>query len=118
MASLMWHCLSHGASVRNLVRWALRPVDDRNLTLSLRREGGDRPAPALRSPPYWTCSPSGDRLFQKINPMPDHTATALAHPNIAFVKYWGNQDNVLRLPANASLSLNLGGLETPDDRGE
>ena len=44
--------------------------------------------------------------------MPEHTATALAHPNIAFVKYWGNQDNLLRLPANASLSLNLGGLET------
>jgi diphosphomevalonate decarboxylase len=44
--------------------------------------------------------------------MPDHTATALAHPNIAMIKYWGNQDNALRLPANASLSLNLAGLET------
>jgi len=44
--------------------------------------------------------------------MPEHTATALAHPNIAFVKYWGNQDNVLRLPSNASLSMNLDGLET------
>ena len=44
--------------------------------------------------------------------MPDHTATALAHPNIAFIKYWGNQDNNLHVPANASLSLNLSGLET------
>ncbi|HXV44385.1 MAG TPA: diphosphomevalonate decarboxylase [Anaerolineae bacterium] len=40
------------------------------------------------------------------------TATALAHPNIAFIKYWGNQDDVLRLPANPSLSMNLGNLHT------
>ncbi len=39
-------------------------------------------------------------------------ATALAHPNIAFIKYWGNQDNDLRLPANPSLSMNLGDLWT------
>lgn len=39
-------------------------------------------------------------------------ATALAHPNIAFIKYWGNQDDELRLPANASLSMNLGALHT------
>ena len=39
-------------------------------------------------------------------------ATALAHPNIAFIKYWGNQDNTLRLPSNASLSMNLGSLYT------
>ena len=37
-------------------------------------------------------------------------ATALAHPNIAFIKYWGNQDNGLRLPSNSSLSMNLGSL--------
>jgi diphosphomevalonate decarboxylase len=40
------------------------------------------------------------------------SATALAHPNIAFIKYWGNRDDVLRLPANSSLSMNLAGLET------
>jgi len=39
-------------------------------------------------------------------------ATALAHPNIALIKYWGNQDDNLRLPANPSLSMNLGSLQT------
>jgi diphosphomevalonate decarboxylase len=42
----------------------------------------------------------------------DRKATALAHPNIAFIKYWGNQDEALRLPANPSLSMNLGSLYT------
>ena len=40
------------------------------------------------------------------------TAKAAAHPNIAFIKYWGNQDHDLRIPANGSLSMNLEGLET------
>lgn len=39
-------------------------------------------------------------------------AVALAHPNIAFIKYWGNQNDALRLPANASLSMNLANLYT------
>lgn len=40
------------------------------------------------------------------------SAAAVAHPNIAFIKYWGNRDDNLRLPANGSLSMNLGGLRT------
>jgi len=40
------------------------------------------------------------------------TATALASPNIAFIKYWGDQDPCLRIPANSSLSMNLAGLIT------
>jgi diphosphomevalonate decarboxylase len=46
--------------------------------------------------------------------MPTHThsAAALAHPNIAFIKYWGNRDNALRLPVNGSISMNLDGLYT------
>jgi diphosphomevalonate decarboxylase len=40
------------------------------------------------------------------------TATAIAHPNIAFIKYWGNCEPDARIPANGSISMNLGGLET------
>jgi diphosphomevalonate decarboxylase len=40
------------------------------------------------------------------------SATAIAHPNIAFIKYWGNRDEQLRIPANGSISMNLAGLET------
>lgn len=39
-------------------------------------------------------------------------ATAEAHPNIAFIKYWGNSNHTLRIPANGSLSMNLDGLFT------
>lgn len=39
-------------------------------------------------------------------------ATAVAHPNIALVKYWGRIDDNLNLPANPSLSMNLAALRT------
>ncbi len=37
---------------------------------------------------------------------------AIAHANIALVKYWGNRDPALRLPSNSSLSMNLAALTT------
>lgn len=44
--------------------------------------------------------------------MTDWIATAISCSNIAFIKYWGNRDDYLRLPANGSISMNLAGLET------
>ena len=38
------------------------------------------------------------------------TAHARAFSNIAFIKYWGNQDHRLRLPVSSSVSVNLSGL--------
>jgi len=40
------------------------------------------------------------------------SATAQSHPNIAFIKYWGNRDHAMNLPANGSISMNLDGLTT------
>ena len=40
------------------------------------------------------------------------STTAQASPNIAFIKYWGNRDNALRLSSNGSISMNLEGLFT------
>jgi diphosphomevalonate decarboxylase len=40
------------------------------------------------------------------------TATGVACPNIAFIKYWGNCELEARLPANGSISMNLAGLHT------
>ena len=39
-------------------------------------------------------------------------ATAIAPSNIAFTKYWGRKDNILRLPANGSISMTLSDLLT------
>src|SRR5512138_1751793 len=41
-----------------------------------------------------------------------HTVTAFANPNLAFIKYWGNRDDILRIPSNGSISMNLEGLYT------
>ncbi len=40
------------------------------------------------------------------------SVTAIAHPNIALVKYWGKLETTLNLPATHSLSITLDKLET------
>jgi diphosphomevalonate decarboxylase len=44
--------------------------------------------------------------------MSTHTSTAIAHPNIALIKYWGNRDHKHRIPSNGSISMTLSNLET------
>ena len=44
--------------------------------------------------------------------MPTLSATALAHPNIALIKYWGDIDPQLHIPVNGSISMNLAELST------
>ncbi len=40
------------------------------------------------------------------------SSTAIAHPNLALVKYWGQYDTDLNLPRNGSISVNLSGAMT------
>jgi diphosphomevalonate decarboxylase len=44
--------------------------------------------------------------------MSSNLGSAVANPNIAFIKYWGNNNDNLRIPSNSSISMNLAGLET------
>ena len=39
-------------------------------------------------------------------------AVAIAHPNVALIKYWGKRSAEGNLPATGSLSLVMGGLTT------
>lgn len=39
-------------------------------------------------------------------------STAVANSNIAFIKYWGRKDEILRLPTNGSVSMTLDNLST------
>lgn len=51
-------------------------------------------------------------LFSGVQMVMTEPITAIAHPNIAFVKYWGNKDPNLRIPSNGSISMTLGALTT------
>jgi len=44
--------------------------------------------------------------------MISNPVTAIAHPNIALIKYWGDVDITLHIPANGSISMNLDELFT------
>jgi diphosphomevalonate decarboxylase len=44
--------------------------------------------------------------------MSDLSATTVACANIAFIKYWGDRDSILHIPANGSISMNLDGLHS------
>ncbi len=44
--------------------------------------------------------------------MSARSGIAVAHPNIALIKYWGNADSTLRIPSNGSISMTLGDLST------
>lgn len=39
-------------------------------------------------------------------------STAIAHPNIALIKYWGNLNDEINLPANNSISMVMSGVST------
>lgn len=48
--------------------------------------------------------------YEEVVLSPMTTITAQAFSNIAFIKYWGNCDPHIRIPANGSISMNLDGL--------
>ena len=44
--------------------------------------------------------------------MKNISSTAISHPNIALIKYWGNKNQIFRIPVNGSISFNLNSLVT------
>lgn len=52
------------------------------------------------------------KKFENLGPGITMKKTAVAPTNIAFIKYWGRKDEVLRLPTNGSISMNIGSLTT------
>lgn len=53
-----------------------------------------------------------DRRLRPVEPRPERGATAVAHPNIALIKYWGKRDERLMIPYVDSLSMTLDILPT------
>ena len=43
---------------------------------------------------------------------PHRSAVARAHPNLALIKYWGNRDDRLRIPASGSIAMTLAAFQT------
>ena len=41
-----------------------------------------------------------------------HSTTAIAHPNVALIKYWGKSDRAENIPSTPSISITLSKLET------
>lgn len=64
--------------------------------------------PADRATDYATDHPAGHPAKPVgLRERDGDTATAVAHPNIALVKYWGKRDERLVLPRSSSLSMTL-----------
>ena len=42
----------------------------------------------------------------------NHSTTAIAHPNVALIKYWGKSDRAENIPSTPSISITLSKLET------
>jgi diphosphomevalonate decarboxylase len=61
---------------------------------------------------YSRKSSLNDKLVAGKSSMMKTYASAIAHPNIALIKYWGDADPELHIPANSSISMNLAGLFT------
>ena len=62
--------------------------------------------PDLKPPDGWSIS-----FITSLERIRNHSLSPDGR-NIAFIKYWGNRDDALRLPMNGSISMNFAGLIT------